>query len=68
MKKELLVFDIVKYKHVQGYTIETRDIRFHWREGLLYHNVSENEVAKVIKDITDKMANEFDIDVLFRMK
>ena len=67
MKNEKLFFYITKYTN-GNYRIETPDIRYHWREGLLHYNVKQENLGLVLENIAETLRNEYNIDVLFEFE
>ena len=67
MKNEKLFFYITKY--VDGtYRVETPDIRYHWREGLLKDNIKLEYLGFILENIAETLRNEYNIDVLFEFR
>ena len=64
MKNEKLFFYITKYTD-GTYRIETPDIRYHWREGLLKDNVKQENLGLVLEKIAKLAREKCDIEVLF---
>ena len=58
MKNEKLFFYITKYTD-GTYRIETPDIRYHWREGLLKDNVKKKNLGLVLENIAETLRNEY---------
>lgn len=67
MKNEKLFFYITKYTD-GTYRIETPDIRYHWREGLLKDNVKQENLGLVLENIAETLRNEYNTDVLFEFR
>ena len=67
MKNEKLFFYITKYTD-GTYRIETSDIRYHWREGLLKDNVKQENLGLVLENIAETLRNEYNTDVLFEFE
>ena len=67
MKNEKLFFYITKYTD-GTYRIETPDIRYHWREGLLKDNVKQENLGLVLENIAETLRNEYNTDVLFEFE
>lgn len=67
MKNEKLFFYITKY--VDGkYKVETPDIRYHWREGLLKDNIKSENLGSELEKIAETLRNKYNIDVLFEFR
>ena len=67
MKNEKLFFYITKY--VDGtYRVETPDIRYHWREGLLKYNVKQENLGLVLENIAETLHSKYNIDVIFEFR
>ena len=64
MKNEKLFFYIIKY--VGGkYRIETPDIRYHWREGMLKDEIKPERLGIVIEEMAKNAREKYDIEALF---
>ena len=67
MKNEKLFFYITKYTN-GNYRIETPDIRYHWREGLLKDNIKPENLGLALENIAETLCNKYNIDVLFEFR
>ena len=67
MKNEKLFFYITKYTD-GTYRIETPDIRYHWREGLLKYNVKQENLGLVLENIAETLRSKYNIDALFEFE
>ena len=52
MKNEKLFFYITKYTN-GNYRIETPDIRYHWREGLLKDEIKPEKLGMVLEKMAE---------------
>ena len=48
--------------------METPDIRYHWREGLLKDNIKPENLGSVLENIAETLRNKYNIDVLFEFR
>ena len=67
MKNEKLFFYITKY--IDGnYRIETPDIRYHWREGLLKDEIKPEKLGIALEKIAENAREKYDIEALFEFR
>lgn len=67
MKNEKLFFYIIKY--IGGnYRIETPDIRYHWREGLLKDEIKPEKLGITLEKIAKLAREKYDIEALFEFR
>lgn len=67
MKNEKLFFYIIKYAN-GNYRIETPDIRYHWREGLLKDEIKPEKLGMVLEKMAENARNKYELDVLFEFR
>ena len=67
MKNEKLFFYITK--HTDGkYRVESADVCYHWREGLLKDNIKPENLGLVLEKITEILRSKYNIDALFEFE
>lgn len=67
MKNEKLFFYITKYTD-GNYRIETPDIRYHWREGLLKDEIKPEKLGITLEKIAENAREKYDIEALFEFR
>ena len=67
MKNEKLFFYITKYTD-GNYRVETPDIRYRWREGLLKDNIKPENLGLALEKIAETLRSKYNIDVLFEFR
>ena len=67
MKNEKLFFYIIKYTD-GNYRIETPDIRYHWREGLLKDEIKPEKLGITLEKIAENSREKYDIEALFEFR
>ena len=64
MKNEKLFFYVTKY--VDGnYRIETPDIRYRWREGLLKDEIKPKRLGITLEKIAENAREKYGLEALF---
>ena len=67
MKNEKLFFYITKYTD-GNYRIETPDIRYRWREGLLKDEIKPEKLGITLEKISENAREKYDIEALFEFR
>ena len=67
MKNEKLFFYITKYTN-GNYRIETPDIRYHWRDGLLKDEIKPEKLVTDLEKMAEDERNKYRLDVIFEIR
>ena len=67
MKNEKLFFYITKYTN-GTYRVETPDIRYHWRDGLLKDEIKPEKLGTVLEKMAEDARNKYELDALFEFR
>lgn len=67
MKNKKLFFYITKYTDGK-YKVETADIRYHWREGLLKDSIKPENLGSALEKIAENAQNKYEVEAVFEFR